>query len=209
MLNVISTIVDTVSSIATTASVIVALCIGNKELKQNNKLSLFEKRVKNYLTLKNIYDACDFNTAINEAINDKNDLHSIKILISSCILNNSITENVIESFYDIDDSGKHDELLRKISDIRNLADEAEFLFDNNEMISNFYRCYCDFIVCAYGIERAMKAQIDENKELHNTNVFDGSLMQNSFNDLKLKYNNLKDAHAAVDFDKIKCQLNVK
>lgn len=161
-------IINIILSITTTLTAIIAIIISVIEINKSNNQSLFERRLKAYLTIKWMESLCnnDKENIVNQNIlNGENikidDLFKLFELMTNCALLKDI-QDTLNHIFEKDERRK---FFLKIESLRNLCEEVTLIFPENigSNISDFIYHYEEALVAMYEYYVAINGT-DSSKE---------------------------------------------
>lgn len=141
---------DTVIIIQVTSDII-ALIIGTvsfvmtcKQNRLSNKLNLFDKRFKVFETLNDVGNLCSNNLNI---INSETKSLLATDYIASLLTNSDYLFQAYSAFDDIESIEAKRILLRKLNEIRNVANQSKFLFPDKQAlyISDYLNTFANLL----------------------------------------------------------------
>ncbi len=153
-------IMNIVLSITTTITAIIAIIISVIGINKSNKQSLFERRLKVYLTVKWMESLCnnDKENIANQYILNKNnikkdDLFKLFELMTNC----TFLKDIQDTLNYISEKDVRRKFFFKIESLKNLCEEVTFILPENicSTISDFIFYYEEALVAMYEYYVAM------------------------------------------------------
>lgn len=161
-------IINIVLSITTTITAIIAIIISVIGINKSNKQSLFERRLKAYLTVKWMESLCnnDKENIVNQYILNKNnrksdDLFKLFELMTNC----TFLKDIQDTLNHISEKDVRRKFFLKVESLKNLCEEVTLIFPENigSAISDFIFYYEEALVAMYEFYAAMNGT-DSPKE---------------------------------------------
>ena len=161
-------IINIILSITTTLAAIIAIIISVIEISKSNKQSLFERRLKAYLTIKWMESLCNNdkeNIVSQNILNGENikidDLFKLFELMTNCAFLKDIQDTLTHIF----EKDERRKFFLKIESLRNLCEEVTLIFPENIgcNISDFIYHYEEALVAMYEYYVAISGT-DSSKE---------------------------------------------
>ena len=150
----VESIISLTFSIITALTALTAIYISIVQIRNSNKQSLFERRLKVFLILKWMKSLCDENS--NSAIKyvkqaEKGLLYGIDLLfiwMTNCTYLEEIGPAIKDT---VDNNDLHRKYLLKMEELRNLCEEVRFIFPNNIAfeLADFIFYYQEMLVSIY------------------------------------------------------------
>ena len=177
-------------SVITAVTAIAAIVISVIEIKKNNKQSLFERRLKAYLTVKWMKSLCDANKTVSITfLNDGKTKPMFGIdLMFNVMTNCSYLEEIQGTLSHVLESKFQRKLLLKIETLRNLCEEVRLIFPDNigYPLADFIFYYEEMLVAMYKYQAAIVEISKECLQLHKSFPNDDGL-ENKCRAILIKY----------------------
>ncbi len=147
-------VLSLVFSIITAITAVVAIFISIIQVRKSNKQSLFERRLRTYLTTKWMKSLCDENSTIaKEYIKDAEtdlllSIDFLFILMTNCTFLEEIGPAITNT---IENKELHRKYLLKIEELRNMCEEVQLIFpdDIGHQLADFIFYYEEMLIALF------------------------------------------------------------
>ena len=200
-MNIIEILKEDIFSIITAIVAIIAIFQTSKQLKMSNKQFLFNKRIENYLIFYGIYELYMDNIQLLDYSDENSDEAIIADVQFSPLPNNSYLKDITKIINNPKNNDYKTEFLIKLEDMKRVATEISFLFQNKYGLALH-----DFIVCYQNVLLEMyKYQILSDMMCNNN---EQSFNKKTYKELQKQYGELKHRDKLYkSLDKLKNNYN--
>lgn len=180
----LSSIISFVLSAITAFTAIAAIVISIVQISKSNKQSLFDRRLKAYLTIKWMKSLCDHNqSALPSVLNEaKNGPIQTLDLVFVWMTNDAFLEEVQPVITNCLDNELQRKFLIKIEDLRNLCEEVRMVFPESvsERLADFIYSYEEMLMAIYRYQICLNHLLDWSEKTKRP------LPENDGNEMKMR-----------------------
>lgn len=163
-MNIVDILKENIFSIITAIVAIIAIFQTSKQLKMSNKQFLFNKRIKNYLIFYVIYELYMDNIKLLDYSDEKSDEAIIVDIQFSQLTNNCYLKDITKIINNPKNNDYKTEFLIKLEDMKRIATEISFLFQNKYGLAlhDFIVCYQNVLLEMYKYQILLDTMLNDD-----------------------------------------------
>lgn len=206
----LKSLIPIVTSVVTAVVAIVAVMLTHKQIKLNNKLNLFDKRLENYIIAVGLIKLYRGNC--NDINNEKDEPMISNSIEFGYLTNNTYLEQIASAIDNQLKEPSHKELLIKLENLKEVATKIKFLFSGNapNLLGDFVLRYQELLFQMYRYQIILDKIFKENETGNHVLEFDE--LAQKFGEKKYRdrvqkaFDNLKEADRNLENENVEEQI---
>lgn len=203
-------LIPIVTSVVTSVVAIVAVILTRKQIKLNNKLNLFDKRLENYIIATGLIKL--YRSNCNDINNEKDEPMLSNNFDFNLLTNNTYLEQITCAIDNPLKEPSHKELLIKLENLKEVGTKIKFLFSGNasNLFGDFVLRYQELLFQMYRYQIISDKIIKENENGNHALGYDElakKFKEEKYRDsVQRAFNNLKQANSYLEKENVEEQI---